>query len=173
MLYPLSCIGAHVSACPNHIVGRNTPFRTRGVVAMAGTFGYELDVTALPEEEQRQIPEQIAQYRSLQPLLQTGDYYRIASAGRDGGWDCQMVVSRDRERAAVFAVRTLDAPNQTRKRLRLQGLDPAGIYEDQETRRQYPGDVLCRIGLPLPLPAGDFQGKVIMLVQAGRRADPA
>ena len=43
MLYPLSCIGAHVSGCPNHIAGRMTPFHTRGIVAMAGTFGYELD----------------------------------------------------------------------------------------------------------------------------------
>ena len=45
LLYPLSCIGAHVSACPNHLVGRETPFDTRGHVALAGTFGYELDVT--------------------------------------------------------------------------------------------------------------------------------
>lgn len=162
MLYPLSSIGSHVSVCPNHIVGRVTPFHTRGVAAMAGTFGYELDVTVLSPEEQRQVKEQIVQYRALQPLLQSGDYYRIASAG-DGGWDCQMVVSRDRSEAAVYIVRVLDAPNQLRKRLRLQGLDPCAIYEDQESRRRFPGDVLCRIGLPVSLPCGDFQGMLLRL----------
>lgn len=162
MLYPLSAIGSHVSICPNHLVGRMTPFRTRGAVAMAGTFGYELDVTAISPEEARQIPEQIARYRELQPLIQQGDYYRVASA-RDGGWDCQMVVGRDRARAAVFVVRVLDAPNQVQKRLRLPGLDPAGVYEEQGTGRRWPGDVLGRIGLPVSLDAGDFQGTVISL----------
>lgn len=33
LLYPLSAIGAHVSDCPNHTVGRVTPFETRGIVA--------------------------------------------------------------------------------------------------------------------------------------------
>lgn len=165
MLYPLSCIGAHVSICPNHLVGRKTPFHTRGIVAMAGTFGYELDVTAISGEEQQQISEQIAQYRTLQPLIQSGDYYRISSASCNDGWDCQMVVSKDRREAAVFVVRVLDAPNQRSKRLRLQGLDPAGIYEDKETHQRYLGDILCKIGIPVPLPAGDFQGELICLRQ--------
>ena len=165
MLYPLSCIGAHVSICPNHLVGRKTPFQTRGVVAMAGTFGYELDVMAISEDEQRQIPEQIAQYKALQPLIQSGNYYRISSAAYDGGWDSQMVVSRGRTAAAVFVIRVLDAPNQPQKRLRLQGLDPAGMYEDQGTGQRWPGDVLCRIGMPVRFPAGDFQGKILFLRQ--------
>ncbi len=164
MLYPLSCIGSHVSICPNHLVGRVTPFHTRGAAAMAGTFGYELDVTALSPDEARQIPAQIARYKALRPLVQSGDYYRIASAW-EGGWDCYMVVGRDREQAAVFAFRVLDAPNQAPKRLRLQGLDLAGIYEETETGRRWRGDVLYRIGLPVSFDAGDFQGKVISMAR--------
>lgn len=165
MLYPLSCIGAHVSVCPNHLVGRETPFHTRCIAAMAGTFGYELDVTAITEEEQRQIPEQIARFKALHPLIQSGNYYRISSAACNGGWDAQMVVSRDRREAAVFVIRVLDAPNQAQKRLRLQGLDPVEMYEDQETGQRWPGDVLHRIGLPVSFPAGDFQGKIRFLCQ--------
>lgn len=37
LMYPLSAMGAHISVCPNHTVGRNTPFETRGNVALAGT----------------------------------------------------------------------------------------------------------------------------------------
>ena len=60
LLYPLSTMGAHVSDCPNHTVGRVTPFETRGHVALAGTFGYELDITKIPEKDRQQIPAQTA-----------------------------------------------------------------------------------------------------------------
>ncbi len=53
--YPASSVGAHVSAVPNHQTGRVTPFHTRGVVAMAGAFGYELDPKKLSEEEKQAI----------------------------------------------------------------------------------------------------------------------
>ncbi len=77
--YPLSKMGAHVSVCPNHTVGRVTPFTTRGHVALAGTFGDELDVTKLPEEERRMIPEHEVIYNKYNELIREGDYYRIAS----------------------------------------------------------------------------------------------
>ena len=43
--YPVSCVGAHVSAVPNHQTGRSVSMETRAVTAMAGTFGYELDLS--------------------------------------------------------------------------------------------------------------------------------
>ncbi len=51
LIYPLASMGAHIGDCPNHVVGRNTPFATRGHVALAGTFGYELDITQISKEE--------------------------------------------------------------------------------------------------------------------------
>ncbi len=162
MLYPLSCIGAHVSDCPNHLVGRNTPFDTRAAVAMAGTFGYELDVTRIPEEERRQIPGQIARYRAQHALLQRGDYYRLASA-RDGGLDAWMVAEKDGSRALVTLVRVLCRPNRRRRLVRLHGLDPAGCYEDVATGRRYGGDALMQIGLPVDLPEADFQARQVEL----------
>ncbi len=45
LVYPSISMGSHVSAVPNHQVNRITPLSTRGIVAMAGSFGYELDVT--------------------------------------------------------------------------------------------------------------------------------
>ena len=78
LVYPLSAMGAHVSDCPNHTVGRATPFETRGYVALAGTFGYELDVTKIPQEDREMIPEQVAMYHKYNDLVREGDYYRIA-----------------------------------------------------------------------------------------------
>ena len=163
LLYPLSAIGAHVSACPNHILGRVTPFATRAAVAMAGSFGYELDLNALAPEEAAAIPRQIALYKELQPLIQTGSYYRLASL-RDGGQlDVMMAVSRQKDEAAVFLARVLASPNPARQRLRLKGLTPSALYEDAETGQRWPGDVLCQLGLPAELPEGDFTARVIRL----------
>lgn len=72
LIYPLSAMGAHVSDCPNHTVGRNTPFKTRGEVALAGTFGYELDITKIAKEEQEQIPQQTAMYHKYNDLVREG-----------------------------------------------------------------------------------------------------
>ena len=85
----------------------------------------------------------------------------------DGGWDCQMVVSKDLAEAAVFVLRGLDAPNQASKRLRLRGLDPVAMYEEPSTGRRWPGDVLCRIGLPVTFSTGDFQGDILVLRDGG------
>ncbi|MBR1911521.1 MAG: alpha-galactosidase, partial [Treponema sp.] len=79
LVYPLSSMGAHVSVCPNHTCGRVTPFRTRGFTALAGTFGYELDITKLSSEERAIIPEQISMYKRYNELIRTGDYYRLHS----------------------------------------------------------------------------------------------
>ena len=75
--YPVSSMGSHVSAVPNHQTGRITPFSTRGCVAMAGTFGYELDVTRLSEEEKEKVKKQIGRFREYYDLIQYGDYYRL------------------------------------------------------------------------------------------------
>mgnify|MGYP000573947599 FL=1 len=57
--YPISSVGAHVSACPNHQTGRSVPLSTRADVALAGSFGYELDLRLLSDEEKAQVKEQI------------------------------------------------------------------------------------------------------------------
>ena len=78
--YPVSAMGAHVSAVPNHQTGRVTPLQTRGTVAMSGTFGYELDVTKVTEEGKKEIREQIACFHRFYDLIQYGDYYRLTGA---------------------------------------------------------------------------------------------
>ncbi|MCR5108691.1 MAG: alpha-galactosidase, partial [Lachnospiraceae bacterium] len=107
LIYPLSCIGAHVSDCPNHTVFRNTPFKTRGDVALLGTFGYELDITKIPEEDRAMIPKQVEQYHKFHMLIQDGDYYRISSFRENNLYDCTEVVKKDRSEALVTFVQVL------------------------------------------------------------------
>ena len=67
--YPTSTVGSHVSAVPNHQTGRITSIETRGVVAMAGSFGYELDLNQLSEEEKTVVAKQVTHYKEYQSLI--------------------------------------------------------------------------------------------------------
>ncbi len=163
LIYPLSTIGAHVSDCPNHTVGRVTPFETRGYVALAGTFGYELDVTKIPEEDRKKIPEQIALYKKYNELIRTGDYYRIASYRTNHFYDCFQVVSKEKDEALVTYIQVLNRPNCHSRRIYLKGLDPNKNYKIEGEDRIYGGDTLMFAGLNLTKIAGDFKGFLIHL----------
>lgn len=169
LIYPVSTIGAHISDCPNHIVGRVTPFETRGYVALLGTFGYELDVTRIPEEDRAMIPEQVAMYHKYNDLVREGDYYRIASYSENHTYDCWEVVSKDRKEALVTFIQVLAHPNYHSQRVQLKGLDPNAFYEVEvkqgEKPRVYSGEALMYAGINIEPMGGDFRGQLIHLIQ--------
>ncbi|MGG6433658.1 alpha-galactosidase [Anoxybacillus sp. D401a] len=151
LVYPISSIGAHVSAVPNHQTGRVTPLKTRWHVAMFGAFGYELDATALTAQEKQQVKEQILFFKQRRKLLQYGTFYRLLSPfeGTDAAW---MVVSDDKKEAIVVFYRLLAKPNPPFVRLHLKGLDVSFKYEvkmEKQTQVLY-GDELMHIGLFIP-----------------------
>lgn len=156
LLYPLGSIGAHVSDCPNHAVGRNTPFVTRGHVALAGTFGYELDITRIAEEDRDEVERQVALYHRFQPLVREGDYYRIASFSDNHLYDCWSVVSKDRTETLVTYVQVLARPNCHSRRLKLKGLKPEADYRMEGTGDVYSGALLMQGGILIPWQSGDY-----------------
>ena len=177
LIYPLSAMGAHVSVCPNHTVGRMTPFETRGVVALAGTFGYELDVTKLSDEDKAMVSKQIAMYHKFNDIVREGDYYRLASYGDNHLFDCFQVVSKDKKESLVFYVQVLGQPNMHSRNIRLQGLDENAMYRwhevnmnveteaeiVQETQRVYQGAYMMKAGVLMERLWGDYKTKLIWL----------
>jgi len=168
IVYPISAMGAHVSAVPNHQVKRTTPLAIRGHVAMSGNFGYELDLAKLSEEEQEIVRRQIVLYKELRPLVQFGDYYRLRSPfeGNHAAW---MFVAEDRTEALVAYFQVLSEPNAPLGKLRLQGLDASRNYRlfdadnPDEDSALYGGDELMHIGMALPVWRGDFLSKLYRL----------
>ncbi len=174
MLYPLSTMGAHVSVCPNHTVGRVTPFETRGYVALAGTFGYELDVTKLSPEDAAMVKRQTAMYHRFNEMVREGDYYRIASWQENHLYDCFQVNDPQKEKALVFFTQVLNEPNRRSRILRLQDLQPDADYhiwqvdmEGEEllkdTGRTVNGSVLMQGGFLFERLWGDFQCRLLYL----------
>ena len=154
LFYPCSSMGAHVSACPNHQVGRITPFETRATVALAGTFGYELDMTKLSDEDRALVPKQIADFHRFNPIVVQGDHYRLSDAWRDNAVDAWMFVSKDRSRGVLSAVRRRATPNGDDILLRLRGLDPAARYEVGDLG-EWSGATLMGAGVVLRVPCQD------------------
>ena len=143
MAYPACTMSCHVSASPNHQTGRRTPFKTRGDVAMAGVFGYELDLNNLSDREREETRRQVEEYKARRHIVMEGDLYRLVLPEGDiASW---MYVTPDKSEALVTYVRikTMIAPVSF---LRLEGLNPDRVYVDGDGRR-YLGSTLMRAGL--------------------------
>lgn len=165
--YPLSAMGAHISAVPNHQTGRSTDLNTRSVVAMTGAFGYELDFGKLCEREKKEIREQIAIYHKIAPLL-NGKYYRISDPFSEeyGAW---MVVDPEKKKALLSIVMLNIHGNMPVIYVPLFGLDPTKNYCESISKNIYSGEALMAGGFPVALRAGDYQAYQIMFeeVNAG------
>ncbi|MBP3237564.1 MAG: alpha-galactosidase [Lachnospiraceae bacterium] len=163
--YPASSMGAHVSDCPNHTVGRTTPFSTRGDVALVGTFGYELDVTRIPENDRNSIPGQIEKFKKYNPLVRTGDHYRIGNIFEDNTWDAWMFVAKDKSEALLTIVQVLGRPNYPQRIFKLPGLALGKKYKLEELNVTLSGETLKNAGIAIEM-YGDFSSKTIHLVEA-------
>lgn len=174
MVYPVSCMGSHVSASPNHQTNRVTPIETRADVAYFGTFGYELDLLKLDEEDKAEIRRQIAFMKEKRDLIQKGTFYRLKSPfeGNETAW---MIVSEDQKKALVGYYRVMQPVNVGFKRLKLKGLKEDICYKVSGYDYDCYGDELMQVGMILSDSAsgiwkkgvndkGDFQAKVFEIV---------
>ena len=127
LVYPISAMGAHLSAVPNHQLCRTTPLDTRANVAYFGAFGYELELSQLSEEEKKEIKKQVEFYKEIRSLVQFGDFYRLVSPFEKGA-TAWMSVSRAREEAFVVYVYHLINVEQPNFRLKPNGLNPKALY---------------------------------------------
>ncbi len=162
LVYPVSTMGAHVSAVPNHQVERTTSLEFRGDVAMSGNFGYELDLTKFTEEEQATAKQQIKTYKEIRGLVQQGEMYRLLSPfeGNETSW---MFVSPDRNEALLFYFKVLAEPNAPLRNVKLEGLDPSRDYRLEGSGEIYGGDRLMALGLPVSSLKGDFTSMCVRL----------
>ncbi|MDO5363411.1 MAG: alpha-galactosidase [Blautia sp.] len=164
-IYPLSAMGAHVSDCPNHAVGRVTPFETRGHVALAGTFGYELDITKIPQEDRDMIPRQTEMYHKYHELIREGDYYRIASYRENNSYDCWAVAAKDKSEVLVTYVQVLAGANRHSRKIYFQGFDSNALYRLEGTKKTYSGERLMKMGFLMEALTGDFRSRLYHFVK--------
>ena len=160
--YPVAAMGSHVSAVPNHQTGRVTSMHTRGVAAMSGTFGYELNPALLNAKEKAEIRAQLAQYREYQELICEGDYYRLSNPFQDN-FAAWMVVSDDRSKALVSVIRLTAEANPPAAYVTLKGMEEDAFYREKTTGKVYPGAALMEAGILLPAAVSEYEAYQIEL----------
>ena len=144
MVMPSSSMGAHVSAVPNHQLGRITPLKTRSHVAMAGQFGFELDLNTLTNEEIEIVKNQITEYKEIRKIIHCGDMYRLKSPfeGINTVWEYVY------ENSVVLMYFTLFTRCQLGKTcVKLVGLEENAQYALNNSKTKYSGNYLMNVGL--------------------------
>ena len=156
--YPVSAVGSHVSAVPNHQTGRKTPLHTRGVVAMSGTFGYELDLLKLSEEEKQEIRGQIAEYKKYAPVIQNGLYYRLSDPEKDEicAWEFVNTEENGESKVLLNVVMQAIHGNMLVNYVKLRGLKENAVYREEKSGKRYTGAALMYGGMPLPVELGEY-----------------
>ena len=160
--YPVSAMGSHVSAVPNHQTGRTTPLDTRATVAMSGTFGYELDLGRLSEDEKQAVKAQIKEFNERYWLIQKGRYYRLTPGYKSRFYEAWEFAAEDRTEAMVCIVATDVIANQEFAHVKLYGLDDKATYKvtitgaTEEKTIDKTGCALMAGGLALPVLFGDY-----------------
>ncbi|MFA9463485.1 MAG: alpha-galactosidase [Velocimicrobium sp.] len=169
--YPVSSVGSHVSASPNEQTGRKTNIHTRAVVAMAGSFGYELDLNMITKEEKEEVRNQIKDYKKYWNLIHNGNYYRLHTPQEDTEVAAWMFATKDKKEGLLNLVSLDTHCNSPVNYVKCKGLDEYKNYyienEDAyyEKGTVYSGSALMYGGIPVPVIRDEYQALQIHFVE--------
>ena len=162
LLYPPETMSAHITICPNHQTGRTVSFNAREAVAALFSFGYELNLNNISEDEMRQIPLQTKRRKFLEANLANAAFYRLCSPF-EGDCAAWQAVSENGEFSAAVYLSSLNIPNGSQRSLKLTGLKPETVYEVRPCGIRLSGSLLMNMGLPIPAASSDFEAHIFIL----------
>ena len=161
--YPISAVGSHVSAVPNHQTGRVTTIQTRSVVAMAGSFGYELDLNLLSDAEKEAVKEQIKDYKKYWNLIHNGLYYRLHNPNTNHEFAAWEFTTEDKSESLLNIVTLTTHANAPVNYVKCKGLNPKQMYRCEKDNKVYSGNALMNVGFPIAVIPGEYHGMQIHL----------
>ena len=155
MVYPMSCISAHISAVPNHQTGHVTSLATRAAVAFTGSFGYELDPTKLCDADKDAVRKTTEIYKKFGQVMVDGDYHRLRDPFTQpcSAW---CTVSKDKSVCIAAYVDTQVCIYPAYEHLPLRGLDADADYKEYFTGGVFSGEQLMNYG-PQLFKRGEFE----------------
>ncbi|MBO4757037.1 MAG: alpha-galactosidase, partial [Bacteroidales bacterium] len=152
--FPAITMASHISAVPNHTVHRVTPIKFRIDVAMSGRLGMELQPKDMTEAEIAQCKQAIADYKSVRPVVQFGDIYRLVSPYDNLGIASLMYCSKDKSEAVFYWWRIDNLYDNHPPRVKMAGLDPDRMYKVVELDKAP--------GRPLSFEGKSFSGSFLL-----------
>lgn len=166
LVYPPCTMDAAVAVSPNHTFHRVTSIRTRAHCAMAGLFGFQLDLSKFTDAEVADSIEMTALAKRTRKLRATGELHRLRDPFREecGAW---ATVAPDQSEAVVTYIHRLaeahlppirlSAGHPSYSHLKVPGLDPTATYRSVHgPAGEWHGDFLINIGLPFEI-TSDFE----------------
>ena len=176
--FPSNAMAQHIGGSPYQMTSRVIPIKFRCDVAMSGRLGIELQPKHMTDEERLQCTVALADYKSLRPIIQLGNLYRLCapqsyqpvssqSAPAKQDVAALMYVTDDRKEAVVFAYSLSNFMKQAPQRIRFAGLDPEKVYtlEEKNIRVQYNhAKNAWDAGEPCALHGKQFTGAYLMSV---------
>lgn len=169
MIYPPSTMGSHVSECPNQQTGRSVSIDTRAAVAYFGTFGYELNLGKLGEEDQVAVQKQIEYYKTYGKVLTHGTYYRLTDVTNEKEYAAWQSVSEDKTCSIMSFIQLKSGANKGIIYMRLKGLEETALYHIKELGLTLSGSALMYAGLPMPEIKADNEARIFTLRQEENR----
>ena len=167
--YPTSTMGAHVSASPNHQTLRRTDIESRFNVAAFGILGYEMDLSALNQQQKQIVKSQIEFYKQHRALFQYGRFYRLTEgmSSKDKAESNRirwMVANTDFSEMLVLDFQILNQPNISQEVLRIPFARPEFDYDiisrEQKVPIQQFGSLINMVS-PVQLKANSQLKRVI------------
>lgn len=152
--YPAIAMASHISASPNHQTFRRIPTKFRADVAMSGRLGLEMQPRDMNDDDKAVCRQAIADYKTIRPIVQFGDLYRLVSPFDKKGVASLMYVTPEKDDAAFFWWKTETFMNQQLPRIPMAGLDPDKVYTVHELNRID--------NVPLPYEGKRFTGRYLM-----------
>ncbi|MDE7408296.1 MAG: alpha-galactosidase [Muribaculaceae bacterium] len=159
--YPAVAMGSHISAVPNHQTSRIVPLKYRIDVAMSGRLGMEIQPKDMNPDEKDMCRKAIAEYKTVRPVIQQGELYRLLSPYDRKGAASLMYVNDAKDDAVFFWWKTENFVAGQYPRIKMSGLDPDRTYTVTELNRidnkplafegkQFTGRYLMSNGLEIP-----------------------
>lgn len=157
--FPAKTMSSHVTNW-----NRNTSVKFRTDVCSSCKLGFDIDLKSLSAEEYQFVKQAVSNYDLMKPVIFDGDLYRLVSP-YEGNHCAINYVSKDQQRAVLFAFDLHPRYMEPLTNVRLQGLDPDRVYTVRETNlmhgkkseltcdgKQYSGDYLMKVGLSVFTP---------------------
>ncbi|NDV58043.1 alpha-galactosidase [Bacteroides sp. 519] len=153
-VFPSKTLCAHVTTW-----NRNTSIKFRTDVAMMGKLGFDIKLEDMNTNEQQFCRQAVNNYNQLKPVILDGDLYRLVSP-YEGNHTSSMYVSKDKNKAVLFAFDIHPRYAEKLLPIRLQGLDKDKSYHVKEINlmpgassslngndQVYSGEYLMNVGI--------------------------
>jgi alpha-galactosidase len=162
--YASKIMSAWVTDVPN-MNGRSVPLQFRFLVAMQGALGIGSNLNKFTDADTTLAKEMVALYKSIRPTIQQGSLYRLLSP-HVGELTANEYVSADGKQAVLFAYLHSQQYNTPTPAIRLDGLDPKGVYQVKirgvQASNEFSGAYLESHGVNLRL-RGDYDSSIVVL----------